>query len=79
MGLMDKIAAEQERIKPNRCGVSRAMQQLKKADQEQLRDALANYDYAHTVIASVLTAEGYKTTPDAVGRHRKGTCGCARG
>lgn len=79
MGLMDKITAEQERVRPNRCGVAKAMQSLKKADQEQLEDALANPEYAHSVIAKVLTDEGHKTTSDGVSRHRRGICGCARG
>lgn len=79
MGIMDRIAAEQQRAKPNRCPVGRAMDALTKGDREQLREALDNYDYPHTVIASVLTGEGHKTSADAVGKHRKGACGCARG
>jgi hypothetical protein len=78
MGLMDKITAEQERVKPNRCGVAKAMEVLRKSDREELQAALNNPEYAHSVIAKVLTDEGAKTTSDGVSRHRRGICGCAR-
>jgi hypothetical protein len=79
LGLLDEIAEQQEKVMPLRCTVGIALSQLPDDEREELEAALANSDYMHSVISSVLVARGHNVGRGAVSHHRRGRCGCARG
>lgn len=60
------------------CPVARVLASLPPKDRDVLVAALGNKDITHAAIAAVLTENGHKMAQDAMGRHRRGSCGCAR-
>lgn len=61
-----------------RCTVADLLDEMPEADAADLRAALANTAYAHTVITRVLIARGYDMHDKRIAAHRKGQCACAR-
>jgi hypothetical protein len=61
-----------------KCPIVRIFDVLDPKDAAVLTAALADRDVTHAAIANVLTSNGHRIVQDAVGRHRRGACSCAR-
>lgn len=78
MGLMDEIQQEQYAQRAPKCTVGKA---LLECDQEERADLIAALDderYTGAAISRALTKLGYKVKAEALTRHRRGVCACAR-
>lgn len=60
------------------CPVAKILSALSPKDRETLAAAIGNKDITHAAIAAVLTDNGHRMSQDAMGRHRRGSCACAR-
>lgn len=79
MGLIEEVEAQRERGKPGLpCAVIRIRQVLEGEDLEDFEKILADPDtYKHTFVTRALRARGIEVARGAIGRHRRGDCGCA--
>lgn len=75
MGLLDEI--EQAQAVPVKvCKTGRVLQNLPKADAEDLRTAIANPQIQTEAIVRVLNNHGYSLSTSQFGAHRRGECCC---
>lgn len=59
------------------CPYMRVYNSLSAQDKTDLTD-LVNRNYPRSVIARILSSEGYKTSKDSVGNHLDGKCTCRK-
>lgn len=75
MGLLNEI--EQAQAVPSKvCKTGRLIQNLSKADAEDLRTAIANPQIQTEAIVKVLNSHGHKLSTSQFGAHRRGECCC---
>jgi hypothetical protein len=75
MGMFEEIQ-EEAIVKGPPCTVSLILQQMSKDEVKDFELACADASIAGTIIAKVLARRGYKVTPPAIRRHRRGECRC---
>jgi len=79
MGLLDDIAAEQEKTQPNRCPVAKVIPQMSDSDLADFDAAMHDDSIRHVAIARALERHGYRVSAKSIAAHRSDTCACARG
>jgi hypothetical protein len=62
------------------CSVRVLLETLPPKDAQELVEVMARptSQIMHSAIAKVLARRNHRVPPDAISRHRRGVCGCAR-
>lgn len=78
MGLLDDISSEQRLIHPRRCSVVVILESMDESDAADLTSAMADPGISHVAIVRALDKRGFHLDDQALSRHRRNVCACAR-
>ena len=77
MALADKLASMDRTRKADYCAYQEMYNSLSKTDRKALDEAWVK-GYSANVILMALRAEGFKSSNEAIRRHRIGACKCPK-